>query len=164
VALTRQGQRPLKLYDPEELLSEALKNVIAQGYEVISTTHVVLEVRRLVDQGGTANRDHSLDWVRPEWVGRRLHALGILSNEPEDFRRMRIHGLNLRFYQINPSYLTGVKEGFERRNVEIKVGSKHPTDFCGDCGSCSYSTLGCEIMAKRQKARDTPRLLGHFAL
>ncbi|HEY0321193.1 MAG TPA: hypothetical protein VGC66_09585 [Pyrinomonadaceae bacterium] len=128
-----------------------MKNVIAQGYDFVSTTHVVLEIRRLVDQGGGTNGDHGFEWVRPEWVGRRLHALGALGGEPDNFRRMRVHGSNLRFYQINPSYLAGVKEEFERRNVEIKVGTKHPTDFCGDCGSCPYSTHGCEIMAKRQK-------------
>lgn len=153
LVLTRQSLRSLRLDGPEEILSEALKNVIAQGYDVISTTHVVLEIRRLLDQSSCANGDHSLKWVRPGWVGRRMHTLGMFDAESEGFRRMRVHGLNLRFYQINPSYLTGVKEEFERRNTEIAVGSKHPTDFCGDCGSCPYSTLDCEIMAKRQKVK-----------
>lgn len=152
VALARQSRPPLRLDDPEQLLSEAMKSVIAQGYDVVSTTHVALEVRRLVEQSGGAVDGRDLEWVRPEWVGRRLHTLGALDGEPEGFRRMRVYGLNLRFYRISPSYLAGVKEGFARRNIEINVGSKHPAAFCGECGACPYSTLGCDILSKRQKS------------
>jgi len=64
-------------------------------------------------------------------------------------------GANLRFYLLRASYLHEVEESFEQRNTEIAVGSKSPTEFCGDCESCPYNTLGCEIMMKRQSIGKT---------
>jgi hypothetical protein len=156
VALRRQNQSRLRLNDAAEILSEALKNIIAQGYDVISTTHVVLEIRRLVEQSDNASADHNLDWVRPEWVGRRLRTLGILDEDPSSLRRIRVHGLNLRFYPFKQSYLLKVRKWFEQHNTEISLGVKHPTDFCGDCRGCPYSTTNCEIMSKRQNLKLRP--------
>lgn len=160
IALTRQNQQAQKFDNPKELLQEALKNLVAQGYEIVSTTHLVLEMRRLISQSGNSFVDDIPEWVRSEWVGRMLRTLGLIEDDPDSFRRMRVYGMNLRFYSIRDVYLSRVKEWFEGRNMEISIGTKRPTDFCDDCGSCIYSTLNCEIMSKRQSVkRLSPSLL-----
>ena len=156
VALTRQGRRPPNLDNPEELLREALKNLVAQGYDAVSPTHLSLEVRRLVGGYGTLS-DGIPEWVRPVWVGRLLRGLGLTEEGASGLKRMRVHGLNLRFYSISGPYLAQVKEWFERKGTKISIGTKRPVEFCGDCASCSYSTYDCEIMVKRQIVRK------HFA-
>jgi hypothetical protein len=150
VALMRQGQSAPSVENPKELLREALKNLVAQGYDDVSPTHLSLEIRRLIGQGGVSPAESVPEWVRPVWVGRMLRTLGMVDENTGRPKRVRVHGLNLRFYPINGSYLSQVKEGFKKRGTEILIGSKQPTDFCGDCESCAYSIHDCEIMSNRQ--------------
>lgn len=149
VALTRQGRRTADVDNPKELVREALKNVVAQGYDVVSPTHLSLEVRRLLSPFG----DQMPEWVRPVWVGRMLRSLGVVDEDVVLLKRTRVYGLNLRFYNLSSSYLARVKEEYGRRGTEISVGSKQSTGFCVECESCPYSTLDCEIMLKRQSAK-----------
>lgn len=145
VSLTRQAGRVANADSPEALLREALKNLIAQGYSVISPTHLSLEIRRLV--GGGA--ESIPDWVRPAWVGRMLRGLGVTDDGTQGVRRMRVYGLNLRFYSIRGDYLTQVRGGFEQKGTDISAGSKQPGEFCGECASCQYAAYDCEIMWRR---------------
>lgn len=153
IALTRQNQQVLETDDPRQLVRQALKNLIAQGYGTVSPTHVSLEVRRLLGQGGRSSTNEMPDWLKPEWVGRLLHSLGISDEGARPHRRIRLFGMNLRFFRVRETYLAEVKEGFAGRGANITTGTRQPTDFCGDCGSCPYSTFDCEIMRKRQNMR-----------
>ncbi len=146
VALTRQGRRMADVDNPKVMVCEALKNVVAQGYDVVSPTHLSLEVRRLLSPIG----DEMPEWVKPVWVGRVLRSLGVVD---EGLKRTRVYGLNLRFYNLSSAYLARIKEEYRRRGTEILVGSKQPTGFCEECESCPFSTLDCEIMLKRRTAK-----------
>jgi hypothetical protein len=150
VALTRQGRRALRLDSPRELLRETLRDLVAQGYDTVSPTHLTLEVRRLISQSGDAAAEDFPEWARPEWIGRMLRSLDLVEVGPEGPARIRLHGANLRFYPLRAAYLREVEEWFGQKSTEIAVGTRRPTEFCGDCGSCPYNSLGCEIMPKRQ--------------
>lgn len=158
LALTRQGRPTLNDDDPKDLVREALKNIVAQGYDAVSPTHLSLEIRRLLSQVGV----DIPEWVRPVWVGRMLRDLGVIDEDIRGLqRRTRVYGLNLRFYNLSSSYLARVKEEYVKRGTELSVGSRQPTAFCEECDSCPYSTLDCEIMLKRQyfKKSSGPRYL-----
>jgi hypothetical protein len=150
VALTRQGRRALKLDSPAEVLQEVLRALVAQGYDTVSPTHLALEVRRLISQSGDAAAEDFPEWARPEWIGRMLRSLDVVEVTTAGPTRIRLYGANLRFYPIRVTYLHQVEEWFGQQDTEISVGTKRPTEFCGDCGSCPYSSLGCEIMPKRR--------------
>jgi hypothetical protein len=149
VALTRQMRRTLDVGDPRELLREALKGLIAQGYNSVSPTHLSLEIRRLIGHGGESHYDGTPAWVRPGWVGRMLRRLDVI-DEDSGMKRTRVFGLNLRFYQIRKSYLVSVQERFKKCGSEITFRTQQPTDFCQECASCPYSAHDCEISVKRQ--------------
>ena len=152
IALTEQRQGTLSPDRPQELILEALKSLVAQGYDLISPTHLSLEIRRLV--GRSVDGDDDIpEWVRPVWVGRMLHGLDLVEEGISQLKRIRVFGINLRFYSIRRSYLTQVKEWFEKRGTDISVGMRRPTEFCGDCQSCPYSNHDCEIMRKRQSMK-----------
>lgn len=153
VALMRQRGGTLRLDDPEWMLREVLKNLVAQGYDTVSPTHLSLEIRRLIGSHGGAAAEDVPEWVRPGWVGRMLRGLGMIDEAGEGLKRERVFGLNLRFYPLRASYLAQVKEGFTKRGTDIQLGTKRPTDFCGECASCPYSSHDCEIMWKRQAAK-----------
>jgi hypothetical protein len=148
VALTRQSRQAVRTDDPEELLRVALRNLIARGYDTVSPTHVALEIRWLIVQGGGTPVEDIPEWVRPEWIGRRMRSLGVLE-EGAAPARIRLHGANLRFYPVRAKYVEEVREWFAARKTELAVGTKRATEFCGACASCQYSALGCEIMARR---------------
>jgi hypothetical protein len=63
--------------------------------------------------------------------------------------------MNLRFFAVRESYLAEMREGREGRGIHAMPGEKRPTDFCGDCESCPYSTVNCEIMRKRRDEKKT---------
>jgi hypothetical protein len=153
VALTRQNRQELKLDDPRQLIREALKNLIGQGYDTVSPTHVTLEARKLLCEGGRSLPGEMPEWLKPEWVGRLLHGSDILDEGTMSPRRIRLFGMNLRFFRVSENYLAEVRGWFAERGADITVGARQPTDFCGDCGSCPYSTFDCEIMQKRQTTK-----------
>jgi hypothetical protein len=150
IALTRQKQRGIDLDDPKEVLHEALKNLIAQGYDMISITHLVLEMRSLIAQDyGKTFTNEIPEWARPEWVGRMLRSFDLIDTDPAHYKRMRVYGANLRFYPIRPTYLDEVRGWFAGQNVEITTGTREPTEFCQVCETCPFKTLACEIMTRR---------------
>lgn len=156
IALTRQSRQAVQTNSPREVLIEALRNLIAQGYNIVSTTHLALEVRKLMSQNGSAHAEAPLEWARPEWVGRMLRTLDLVDGDPDGSGRVRVYGTNLRFYSIRASFLAETKQWFARRKTEISLGTKRPADFCAECESCPYSTLNCEIMPKRHRSLKLP--------
>jgi hypothetical protein len=142
----------MDLDDPKEVLHEALKNLIVQGYDWISITHLVLEMRSLINQDyGKSFTNEIPQWAQPEWVGRMLRSYDLI-DQHEAPRRHRVFGANLRFYPIQPAYLEEVRSFFAADGVEIPVGSRQdPTDFCQVCETCPFRTLACEIMVRRQE-------------
>lgn len=162
IALTRQKQRAMDLDDPKEVLHEALKNLIAQGYDMISITHLVLEMRNLISNDyGKSFTNEIPEWARPEWVGRMLRSFDLIDTDPSQAKRHRVFGANLRFYPIRPAYLDEVKAWYEAQGTIIPIGThEDPTDFCQVCDSCPFRALACEIMARRQD--DEKRQRGQF--
>jgi hypothetical protein len=155
VALTKQVGQPVSADAPPRLLHEALKNLIAQGYDAVSPTHVTLEMRRLHGEGGAPTSGETPEWLNAVWVGRMLHGQGVLDLEPQAYRRIRLFGMNLRFFRLRESYLEEVQTSFASRGTSIPIASRQPTDFCGDCESCPYAIVGCEIMLRRRGAKVT---------
>ncbi|HKC64210.1 MAG TPA: hypothetical protein VKB86_11255 [Pyrinomonadaceae bacterium] len=161
VALTRQKQKAMDLDDPKEVLHEALKILIAQGYDMISITHLVLEMRSLVSTDfGKSFTNEIPEWARPEWVGRMLRSFDLIDTDPAKAKRQRVFGANLRFYPIHPRYLDEVREFYAAQNVMIPIGEREPADFCQICDTCPFRALACEIMARRQD--DEKRQKGQF--
>jgi hypothetical protein len=153
VALTKQQQQLLKTDDPRQILEEALKNLIAQGYQRVGPTHVTLEMRKLIGESGSLPADEMPRWLKPGWIGRMLRHLEVMEEEPDGPARIRLYGMNLRFFTIRAKYLAEVKEWFEKRGTNITTDTKQVTEFCGDCESCPYSAYGCEIMWKRRSLK-----------
>jgi hypothetical protein len=151
-ALARQQQRQVDLGNPGEVMRESLKRLVVQGYDTVSITHLVLEMRDLVaqDHGRPLTRDVA-EWACPEWVGRALRREGLIDFTSPSAKRARVWGANLRFYPVASKFIAQVKEAFSNDGVEVTVGLKRPQEFCGNCESCPYQSLDCEIMKRRKR-------------
>jgi hypothetical protein len=164
VALTRQKHRGSEPEDPIQVMVEALRNLVAQGYEMISITHLVLEMRSLIHENyGKGFTTEIPDWARPDWVGRMLRTHDFIEVDPRRQERRRLFGAHLRFYPIRRAYIEEVKESFAEQGVEIQVGVTEPTAFCNGCEGCIYSLHNCEIMPKRLRIEGKERPVSQWA-
>jgi hypothetical protein len=155
IALTRQKHKALNPDNPVELLHEALKNLIAQGYAKISTTHLMLEMRSMTHRDlGKSFTTEIPEWSRPDWVGRMLRTHDLIEQDPATHERRRLFGAHLRCYPIRRAIIDEVKVAYvnDVPPVIIEVGTHEPTDFCQGCSGCPYMSLGCEIMDRRLQA------------
>jgi hypothetical protein len=153
-ALARQQQTTVDLSNPIEVIKEALKRLVVQGYDTISITHLVLEIRDLIsnDYGKSFTADMA-EWACPETIGRMLRREGLIDFGSEQTKRIRVKGANLRFYPISTSFVEHVSRAYVKDGVEINVGSKMPQKFCQECDSCQYRSLDCEIMKRRKSEK-----------
>jgi len=139
-ALSAQSRRKNRYRTPEEVLKEIVESLVTNGYDSVAITHIMMELRREMDPGYEI--DYSTDmpgWSRPEWIGRKLREMGVVS-DARGFRK-RVKGLNLRFVKFKDQYLKSVKA-----NEKAEPGSKKPDGFCLNCETCPYAKHSCEIM------------------
>ena len=151
-ALLRQRQKALEMDDPVKVMRRALDNLVSEGYETVSVTHVALEMRYVLSLSlGSSFPMGFPEWAKPEWVGRKLRSEGFIDERADGARRSRVWGLNLRFYPVHPSYLDRVGKERQAQRLQNPADKKRPEEFCHVCETCQYRTVSCEIMDRRLK-------------
>lgn len=142
-ALARTKKATFNAEDPAEVLQEAATILARQGFREISPTHVILEMKRLVDAHfGQGSTTEIPEYQQPEWVGRMLRLRDILAPGEGGYRK-RLFGRNLRVYPFSGHFLAEVLED------PAALPQKAATDFCTGCGACPYRSHGCPLMAER---------------
>ena len=150
VALLRQRQKALEMDDPVKVLRRALDNLVSEGYETVSITQVALEMRYVLCLSlGSSFPTGFPEWTKPEWVGRKLRSEGFIDERAAGARRIRVWGLNLRFYPVSHSHLERVRKGRQSHPPHKLAEKKRPEEFCQACETCQYKTVSCEIMERR---------------
>lgn len=154
-ALARTKKATFNPDDPVEILKEAAVILAQQGYREISPTHVIMEMKRLVDAFfGQTNKTEVPEFQQPEWVGRMLRLRDIVDSSTEG-RRKRFYGKNLRIYPFSQHFLVDVLE------EGAAVPEKEPTAFCMGCSACPYRSHGCEMMAVRLEEEQRRQAVRH---
>ncbi|POP51542.1 hypothetical protein [Zhongshania marina] len=147
-SLARQSQKTIESDDPIDTLKEALENIVAQGYDTVTLTHIGMEMRSLLDANfGQSASTEIPEWSRPEWIGKVLRSNDLAKHGTSG--RKRIFGKNLRLVGIADWFVSKVRDKFQQEGVEIETGTKGPDDFCRGCQDCPYRNNGCEIMTAR---------------
>lgn len=135
--------------DPVETLKEAVRNLIKQGFDTVTVTHLRLEMRALLDANyGMSHTNEIPEWDRPEWLGRQLRSNDLVAEA--DLGRKRVYGKNLRLVQFSDWMLKSTALARDGEGNEITLmPSKKPEDFCQGCQGCPYRTAGCELQELR---------------
>ncbi|WP_302815739.1 DUF3631 domain-containing protein [Bilophila wadsworthia] len=146
-ALAMQRRKLISPEDPVEVMWEALRNIIIQGYAWIMPNHLINEMKTLIpriyDQQNTTQIP---EWQQSSWIGRQLRTFDMIDVNVEG-RRFRVRGGQLRAYPIHPRILNEVQAWAQEQEVEIKApGSTRPETFCQDCTRCPYCGAGCTLM------------------
>lgn len=144
-ALSRTSGAAFNPDDPGEVLQEAATTLAREGYAEISPTHVILEMKRLVDAHyGQSSTTDIPEFQQPEWVGRMLRLRDILAPSEPGYRK-RLFGKNLRVYPFSRHFLEEALEG----QAAAPPPARAATDFCCGCSACPYRSHGCPLMAER---------------
>lgn len=146
-AIAMQRRKVIRPEDPVEVLWEALRNLVIQGYSWIMPNHLINEMKTMMpkvyDQQSTTQIP---EWHQASWIGRQLRIFDLIDpNTPG--KRYRVRGGHLRAFPIHPRVLKEVREWAVEQDVEIKAtGSAAPESFCQNCATCAYCGSGCDMM------------------
>jgi hypothetical protein len=154
-ALSRQHIQEIILDDdPIRTLKEAILNLVKQGYDTVTISHIRLEMRALLDANyGMSHTNEIPEWDRPEWLGRQLRSNNYIADA--EMGRMRVYGKNLRLVKFAEWVINEVVEQKdEDGNLVYQLVKKEPGDFCRGCKGCPYRTAGCEFQELRMKTED----------
>lgn len=164
-SLEKALQRQLKVKknpdSPEELLKEALENIIRRSVEQsgeiptwITVMQVMLELRTLVDENFGKEFTTSLASIeKPEWVGANLRR-GFIEEGEEFAKRTNMYGKSLRAYQFTDTFLSATLSKMFSDKPEMPAHLPQSTDFkafCSGCGSCPYRNK-CDMQAERERS------------
>lgn len=143
-ALSKQRTIVFESNEPIEVLKEAVKNLIKDGFIRFTVTQLILELRTLLDENFGANMTNEIpEWQRPEWIGRQLRTLGLLDSV--DLGRSTFYGKRLKVMQFNDYAINEVIEELGATIDQIK----EPFDFCKGCSTCPYANSHCDFRVKR---------------
>lgn len=155
-ALSKQRTVVFESNEPIEVLKEAVKNLIKDGFIRFTVTQLILELRTLLDENFGANMTNEIpEWQRPEWIGRQLRTLGLLDSV--DLGRSTFYGKRLKIMQFNDY---AVNEVIEELGATINQ-IKEPFDFCKGCSTCPYANSHCDFRAK--KLQEEQRNIGKYS-
>jgi hypothetical protein len=143
--------------DPVESLKEAVRNLIKQGFETVTLTHLRLEMRALLDANYGQELTNAIpEWDRPEWIGRQLRSNDLVVNE--NLGRKRFFGQNLRLVRFTEWVVEDVVNTHDDEGNPVYARpNKDPEAFCQGCKGCPYRAAGCELMELRQKEEASSR-------
>lgn len=140
--------------DPIEVMKEAMKRLIREGFRELSTTHVVMEMKTLVDQNSSrAMTNEILSWEDPAWVGRQLRNHDFIETNVQASRQW-LFGKSLRIYPVKEHFLVEV---LSNNGAAPEMLEKPPTSFCLGCECCRYKAASCPIMDNRLHAEGKTR-------
>lgn len=125
--------------DPSEVLERAVGRLAALGYRSVVLQHVLLEMRQAYASDGSTTPG---EWLKIEWIGRRLRQMGITKDQAS---RKRLHGVHLRVAPLSDNWLAE----FVRRKGDLPA-KRDPFSFCDRCDKCAYASVHCEISVKRR--------------
>jgi hypothetical protein len=155
--LARQHMQERSFDDnPVETLKEAVRNLIKQGFDTVTLTHLQLEMRSLLDANyGQSSTVEIPEWDRPEWLGRQLRSNDLVADIPPI--RRRVYGKHLRLVRFADWVIQATSHDGNGNLVQIG-GKKEPEAFCQGCQSCAYRNAGCDLMVlrAREESRHKP--------
>lgn len=144
LALARQTSEMQKFDEATENLLEACKNILQAGYSQFALPHLVSELSTLMDSNfGISNSNEIAEWMRPEWVGKKLRTLGIIEIGPGE--RKTHAGKKVKILKFSKDFLE------ENQLHGAQQSGKEPFDFCsGKCNQCQYRSANCVFTRFKQ--------------
>jgi len=155
-ALERQSRLDVQPETPEQVLREALINIVTESINetgalrtVVTITEVIMRMTLLVDPNFRKAFTNELsDIESPEWVGRQLKQQYV--DTEVRLPRTELYGKFLRSYQLADSFIAAATEDVISKDELARLKrSRDPRDFCRGCSACPYRNA-CDMRAVRE--------------
>lgn len=129
---------------PQDIVREAVNNLVKRGQYWVSASLVSMEARRLV--GPNFGKSHTAELTEiddEKIVGRYLVSLGLVEQQQT---RARVHGVQMRFAKVREHVLQEVfNDGTRPDDVGVQ-------GFCASCDGCPYAAQNCGIRSRRRSS------------
>jgi hypothetical protein len=150
-AIALRNKPAMTAGEPAEIMREALRRIIQEGYRKVSTTHVVLEMKALFREANYQSRARDeFTWEDPARTGRMMRDHKIIDSTHQGWRQY-LFGKSLRIYPVNEEFVRDQMNG--DYVTAMNNSTKRPTDFCAECDTCRYRDVGCPLMPARLKVK-----------
>lgn len=132
--------------DAVSVMIQAVRRLVREGYDKISSTHVMLEMKNILGSFRyQALNGDAFKWDDASWVGRQLRLYELIDvNLVPD--RLSLFGKSLRVYPVKEKVLNEIAD--ENKNCHEFL-RRHPLSFCSGCKNCAYRDFNCPIMMSR---------------
>ncbi len=146
--------------EPIDMLEEALKICIAEGYtDEVALPHVQLQIAIAValSRGRTITTQIPF-WMQAQWVGNSMDNYGFKEKSVR-VRRARLHGKETRIYKLCKQFVEKIIDESSTDEISTTRKSKHPFDFCVkiSCPDCPFINV-CEETVPGLKVAKNKRI------
>lgn len=154
VALALQEREPLTAMSSVQLLHEAVRSLIRQGYhQQVTLKQLQLEMRLLAgDDPAEASTPPSSEWQEPRWVGRRLRIERLIDPTANDERRW-LWREQTRIITLEPGFVARTLHTFDQQGSAYAPSVRQPLEFClpRPCTECPYAGF-CSMRARKERS------------
>lgn len=161
-ALEKQSKSKKDPDSPEEILAEAVRNIVRRSIERtgmvqtwVTVTQVMLEALSMVDNNYGKEFTTSLSAIeKPEWIGRTIRQ--VYAKDPNNLSaRTNMYGKGLRAYELSDEFISDVVGQLEKESPDLfRLPLKSTSDFkafCAGCPTCPYRNR-CDMQSEREKS------------
>lgn len=147
--------------EPVDLLEDALKICIAEGYmDEVALPHVQLQIAIAVALSrGRAITTQIPFWMQAQWIGNSMDSYGFKERAVR-VRRARLHGKETRIYKLREQFVESIIDELSPADgMTTTPKPRNPFDFCVKifCSECPFISV-CEETVPGLKAAKTKRL------
>lgn len=150
-ALKVSRESVIDVSNPIELMIQAAKNLVCEGYSKVCATHVSLEMKAILGYELYQQLGGEQLWEDPAWVGRELRNFQIVDKGTFE-QRGRLQRFYFRVFPLK-NIINLYLEGNMFQNLNWPV--KQPFDFCRECSDCRYRELNCPIQKMKMDSQTT---------
>lgn len=138
-AMRIQELRRINDESPENMLEEACRTLVNQGYQDVLVKHVQLELKTLIDPlEGKDSKYDIANWDRLEWITKTLQQMDVAEPKKNGGSKERkmLNGQKHSVLRFTNSFMSSARKGL-MEPIAIKSDAR---SFCMNqvCNSCAY--------------------------
>lgn len=143
------------LMSPDDLVIEALRRVVVQGFAYVTVAQIQLELRKIADPFLGIDYEHEIpEFLKPEWIGKKIRETDCIDQNVKVRRAKLPGGRSVRAAKIREDFIKVSYEWAEAvtdEDIFVSYTPKKPADFCKGCKHCQYALIGCDVRAAIEK-------------
>ena len=132
--------------EPEEILKQAVFNLVSIGFESVSIEHVILEMKTLVPENYKKSYTTDIpEWQTNIWVKRQMVQMGWIVSGSEKRTRINRTSKAIRIYKFLPRLFNDFQTFQPDTEPASPIKGEEFCRFFKACPDCPYDYVNCEF-------------------